>query len=115
PLRIFMQDYFYSLIDTLPPSLHGREVFTASFSPEESDFVRFNRARVRQAGSVTQRWLSLDLIDGCRHAAASVTLSGELASDRERLRQIVRELREVIAQVPEDPYLLYATEVRSTE
>lgn len=110
-----MQDYFYTLADTLTPELRGDEVFTASFSGEESDFVRFNRSRVRQAGRVTQRWLSLDLIDGRRHAAASITLSGESVSDRERLRETVRELREVITQVPEDPYLLYATEVRSSE
>lgn len=110
-----MQDYFNTLIDTLPPELRGNEIFTASFSGEESEFVRFNRNRVRQAGSVTQRWLSLDLIDGRRHAAASVTLSGELAGDRDRLRVMLRDLRDVIVQVPEDPYLLYATEVRSSE
>lgn len=110
-----MQDYFYSLADTITPALRANEVFTSSFSGEESDFVRFNRSRVRQAGTVTQRWLTLDLIDGRRHAAASVTLSGELGSDRERLRQTVRELRDVIAQVPEDPFLLYATDVHSSE
>ena len=93
-----MQDYFYTLADTITPALRGREVFTCSFSGEESDFVRFNRSRVRQAGSVTQRWLSLDLIDGRRHAAASVTLSGELASDRERLSRIISDLRDVIGR-----------------
>src|SRR5262249_46533821 len=81
---------------------------------EESDFVRFNRGAVRQAGAVTQRYLSVDLIEGRRHAAGTLTLSGEWDADGARLRHLIGELRAIRAQLSDDPYLLYATDVQST-
>ena len=47
----------------------------ASLRGETSDFVRFNHAAVRQAGSVQQQSLSIDLISGRNHAEGSVTLT----------------------------------------
>ena len=44
------------------------ETYTAWFSAEASDFVRMNRGKVRQPGSVVQRYLDIDLIRGARHA-----------------------------------------------
>jgi predicted Zn-dependent protease len=108
-----MQDYFFSLADTITPLLRGDEVFLCNFAAEDSDFVRFNHGRVRQAGTVTQRELTLDLIAGRRHAAATSMLAGDFAGDRDRVALLVRDLRAKREQVPEDPHLLYATEVRS--
>ena len=110
-----MQDYFYTIAATLTGLLRGKEVFTCAFGGEETDFVRFNHGQVRQAGHVMQRSITLDLIDGCRHASAELTLSGDLEVDRPRLLTLVEDLRELRAHVPEDPYLRYATEIRSSE
>ncbi|MFN8644704.1 MAG: metallopeptidase TldD-related protein, partial [Candidatus Binatia bacterium] len=82
---------------------------------EQSDFVRFNGGCVRQAGTVTQRTLTLDLVEGRRHAAGSLALSGDPADDRARLARLVDELRAIRAQLADDPYLAYAREVRSSE
>ncbi len=110
-----MQDYFYTLADTLSSLLRGQEVYTCAFHGEDSDFVRFNRSAVRQPGSITQRVLSLDLIDGQRHAAGDIALSGDAEIDQARLADLVKGLREKLPHLPEDPYLLYATEVHSSE
>lgn len=110
-----MQDYFHGLADALQGLLQGDEVFTCNFAAEDSDFVRFNRGEVRQAGTVVQRSLALDLIEGQRHAAGTVTLTGDLDLDRARLAELVRDLRDKRAVLPEDPYLLYATEARTSE
>ena len=110
-----MQEYFNDVADTLQGLLEKDEVFTSTFSGEESDFVRFNKSAVRQAGAVTQRTLSLDLIEGKRHAAGTVTLSGDMELDRPRLVELVKDLRETRKHVPDDPHLLYSTEVRSSE
>lgn len=110
-----MQTEFATIIDHLTPLLRGDEVFTASFAGERSDFVRFNGGRVRQAGVVTQRMLTIDLIAGRRHAAGTLTLSGNPADDRARLSHLVGELRALRAQLGEDPYLHYAREPHSTE
>jgi len=110
-----MQSYFYRIADLLTALLRGKEVFTCSFSGEESDFVRFNRSQVRQAGHVTQRSITVDWIEGQRHAAAELTLSGSFETDQPRLMALVDELRDIRNYVPEDPFLLYATEVHSSE
>jgi predicted Zn-dependent protease len=110
-----MQEYFYTLADMLTTLLHGQEVYTCTFRGEESDFVRFNRSAIRQPGTVSQRFLSLDLLDGRRHAAGDIGLSGDLDIDRPRVTELVQGLREKLPYLPEDPYLLYATEVHSSE
>lgn len=110
-----MQSYFFTLADAIGEWLRGEEIYLCNFSGEDSDFVRFNRNRVRQAGAVTQRFLTLDLIEGRRHAASTVSLSGDLDTDRARLKGVVLQLREVRRHLPEDPHLLYATEVRGSE
>lgn len=110
-----MQDYFYALADHLTTLLQGEEVFTCAFDGEDSDFVRFNQARVRQAGHVVQRSITLDLIEGRRHAAGELTLAGDLGRDRPRIERLVERLRATRSHVPEDPFLYYATEVHSGE
>ena len=110
-----MQEYFYQLADHLTGLLCGSEVSTYSFSAEDSDFVRFNRSAVRQAGTVMQRYLSLSLIDGMRHSGGTITISGDFALDCAQASQLLTGLREKLPYLPDDPHLLYATEVRSTE
>jgi predicted Zn-dependent protease len=110
-----MQSYFNDLADFLTSKLQGGEIYTASFSGEDSDFARLNLSKVRQAGRVQQRYLSIDLIDGNRHAGGSLTLTGEREEDERRLTELLSDLRGKIPSLPEDPHLLYATEVRSTE
>jgi predicted Zn-dependent protease len=109
-----MQEYFYALADVITASLHADEFYTCTFHAEDSDFVRFNRSAIRQAGTVVQRFLTLDLIHGRRHAAAEVALSGDFEGDRGRVSQMLTELREKLPHLPEDPHLLYATTVHSS-
>ena len=110
-----MQAAFQRLADDLMAGLTGDEVLLCSLHGEDSDFVRFSRGRIRQAGAVRQERLSLELIQGRRHAGATATLSGDHDVDLARLRAIVSDLRERLPMLPEDPYLSYATEARSTE
>jgi predicted Zn-dependent protease len=106
---------FHEVAQTLTQLLHGDEVFTCTFSAEQSDFARFSRGEIGQAGQVTQRSVSVDLIEGRRHAAGSLSLGGDAHGDRARLAALFARLREMRAYLPEDPFLLYATDVSSTD
>jgi predicted Zn-dependent protease len=110
-----MRDYFEHLAAHLQSALRGRESYELNLHAEESDFVRLNRGAVRQAGAVTQRSLSVDLAEGRRHAAGSLTVSGEVAADTGRLGALVETLREQRAELPEDPFLIVPDEARSGE
>ncbi|MBM3223144.1 MAG: TldE/PmbA family protein, partial [Candidatus Tectomicrobia bacterium] len=110
-----MQDYFYTLADTLTGLCQGNEVYTCTFRGEDSDFIRFNHSAIRQAGTVVQRFLNLDLMRGQQHASADIALSGDLEEDRTRLTQRLTSLREQLPYLPVDPHLLYATEVHGSE
>lgn len=109
-----MQEYFYSLADELTGRLSGGEAFLASYSGEDSTFVRFNRSLIRQPGSVRQRYFSLNLIAGRRHVKSTITLTGERGIDGRRLAATLDELRAQLPHVQEDPYLLYNQQVQST-
>ena len=107
-----MQDYFNALVDAVNTCLRSQEGYTCTFRAEDSDFVRFNRSAVRQAGTVRQRFLNLDLVKGRRHAGGSITLTGDSGQDRARLTRLMEQLRQQLPFLPDDPHLLYATEVR---
>lgn len=110
-----MQDQFYGIADYAVSLLQGDEVINLSFEGEQSDFIRFNHNKVRQSGSVSSSDLEIDLIRGQRHAEAQVALANIEQEDRQRVRGIIAELRGRLDRLPEDPHLLYATEVHSTE
>lgn len=105
---------FLDLASLLDRSLHSGESYTARFAAETSDFVRFNRGRVRQPGSVEQRYLDIDLIAGARHATHLLALTGDPTVDRERVARAVCALRETLADVAADPHLMIATDVASS-
>jgi predicted Zn-dependent protease len=101
---------FFELVDQTAGSLGGSEVLLAGFVGEESDFVRFNRSRVRQATSVRQAHVTLTLIDGRRRDVLTLPLTGVATADRASMAAAVTELRSELPSLPEDPYLLYSTE-----
>ena len=110
-----VQGYFDELITWASSQLTGDEVLTASLDGEDSDFVRFNQGMVRQAGSVRQREVLVDLIEGDTHAEAAIQLAQDPDLDRARLARTMADLRETRRLVPPDPYLSYAADVCSTE
>jgi predicted Zn-dependent protease len=109
-----VNNYFNQLADKLITLLEGPEFLTASLVGESSDFVRLNNNKIRQAGNVTQMSVSVDLIEGKRHATASCDLSGNAELDLAVLGDVLSRLREQRTFLPEDPYINYATAVNNT-
>jgi len=108
-----MQEQFYSLADFLTGQLRADEVLLLNYGGEESDFVRFNKSLVRQAGAVSQKAMSLELVRGKRHAVVSLGLTGSIEEDRHASLSALERVRGMLPDVPEDPYLLYCTQVCS--
>lgn len=85
------------------------------YTGETSDFVRLNRARVRQAGTVEQHRMRLSCTVAPRRAAVDVDLAGDPPADAARLLAHLATLRTVVPALPEDPWLALATDEPSTE
>ena len=109
-----MESYFNEVAALLDRSLAPGEVYTCRFDAEVSDFVRLNHGKVRQPGTVTQRYLRVHLIHGRRHAEQCLTVAGDLARDREAIGASLATLRASLAALPDDPHLDYATEIHNT-
>ncbi len=108
------RETFDGVMDELERLCRPDEVFLASFLGEDSDFVRLNHNRVRQAGHVTQRECRLSLIRNRREAQGALCLGADRPTDAQRLAVLVERLRGQLDAACDDPFLLYATEPCST-
>lgn len=100
-----MKHLFQTLVAAVQVALQPGEQFTLGFSAEQSQFVRFNHAKVRQAGEVSQASAQLRLIRDGRQAEQQVTLSGDAQLDLQRLSAALEQLRQTLPLLAIDPYL----------
>ena len=82
---------------------------TIQFQAETSQFIRFNSAKVRQAGIVDDASLEFALVRGdtpgeLRKSTLTMTVTGQLAEDQLRMTAALKTLQSEIAQLPIDPY-----------
>ena len=104
-----MRERFSELSGTLEKELKAGEVLLCNLSAERSDFVRFNRGLVRQAGTVEQGYLTLRLARDKRQAQATIPLG-----DVDAAKAALSLVRESLAGLPADPLFLINEELRST-
>ena len=109
-----MEAYFHELADALDGMVHAGETGLAWLAAESTDFVRMNRGKVRQPGSVVQRYLDVGLVNGARQATRQLSLSGDVAADRERIAAAIGEIRSTLPDLADDPHLLIATVPQSS-
>ena len=109
-----MKQRFFDLADYSIGQLRGTETLLVGFCGEASDFVRFNHARVRQAGSVTQAHVRLTLIDHGRRLHTTLSVAFQEQSDHAAIRSAIQAMRAELPSLPPDPLLLYATTVNTS-
>ena len=100
-----MKHTFEALVGDVHKALQASEQFTLGYSAEQSQFVRFNHAKVRQAGEVSQASAQLRLIRDGRQAEQQLTLSGDTQLDSRRLIAALEQLRQTLPLLAVDPYL----------
>lgn len=82
------------------------EYFTFKLSWEQSQFTRFNHARVRQTGCVIDGWIDLKLMYKQRSNYRCFPFVGNFLLDWKQLDQALQELRQEILYLPIDPHLV---------
>ncbi|MGK7888513.1 MAG: TldD/PmbA family protein [Leptolyngbyaceae cyanobacterium] len=101
-----MEAAFHVVVNALRGNLRAGEHFTLEFTAEQSQFTRFNHAKVRQTGIVADGNLELTLITNEQRSFRAFPLTGDAALNGDRLTQALQSLREELPQLPPDPYLV---------
>ncbi len=102
--NIDYKDYFNTLSNFVFSVLEKGEALAFTLSGEESTFMRFNSAKVRQIGSVQQIEASITLWKNMRTFSATIMLSFEEKIDKARLENLIRRAQYQCSLLPEDPY-----------
>ena len=98
------ESVFSQLADALASACSAH--YTLTISGETSQFVRFNRARIRQTGQVKDGSLTLTLMQDDRTASATVPFVGEFDADWPLLKTALSELQGMVPALPIDPFLV---------
>ena len=101
-----LEQAFYQLADRLIDSLHDGEHLTINLESERSQFTRFNNAKVRQSGVVADGNVTVSLIYNQREAYAKFPFTGVSEIDDAYAIANLDYLRQEVAQIPENPYLV---------
>ncbi|MDH3326051.1 MAG: metallopeptidase TldD-related protein [Gammaproteobacteria bacterium] len=110
-----MQTYFRELSQKMFQLIAGNEIILLNYAGEDSDFVRLNHNKIRQAGYVRQQDLDIDLIIGQKQTSAALQLSGNHESDMTQVKTLLNLMRDQIEFLPDDPYINISTEINNTE
>ena len=102
-----MEKVFNPLSDFLFSYLKDEENLILSFTGEDSQFIRFNNATVRQTGLVNDSGLSMKFIANNRSCQASFTVSGNFDVDSERGKSEIDRMRVESQEIPEDPFAVF--------
>ena len=109
-----MENQFKSLSKKLFSLLNKDEVLTASFTGEESQFIRINNAKIRQTGLVDDADIQLRMIANNRTCSGSFTLSGDENIDLSRGEFEINRMRSESKEILEDPFIVMPSESGSS-
>ncbi|WP_263078386.1 metallopeptidase TldD-related protein [Endozoicomonas sp. Mp262] len=110
-----MRDYFESLCETLNTAIQGQEIWLAGLEAENTRFCRFNHGKMRQQGTIDQTQLTLTLANGQKHSSHQLMLKKNHADDKKRLKAAIKDLRNRLKSVPDDPLFLLNEQIQHTE
>lgn len=97
---------FDQLVQSLRSHLQSHQHFTLQLVGEQSQFIRFNRAKVRQTGWVQDGQLRLTLMQAGRVGYREFPFTGRFNPDWHQTRTALTELQQEVPLLPEDPYLV---------
>lgn len=105
-----MDAAFNAVLSAVSDQLQPEEAFTLELTAEQSQFTRFNRAKVRQTGIVTDGALEFTLMSSAsgsdRRSFRTVPMTGDRTIDVHHITEALASLREELPQLPVDPYLV---------
>ena len=109
-----MEQFFKDLSQKILININKDEHLMLNFWGEDSHFTRFNQSKVRQNGFVSDASLSMTLITGQRTCSISFSLTKNLSTDLSMSLIHLQQLRNDIVFLPEDPFIVFPKEGKSS-
>ncbi len=109
-----MEHSFNQVCDEILNQLHSDEQLIISFAGENSVFIRFNNAKIRQIGHVDDASISLNLMKNGKSCRGGCTFRGEKQIDIPRVQQELHRLRDEVDELPIDPFIVLPEDHGST-
>ncbi len=103
-MKTDFKQYFEELSSFVLAELIDDEQISISFSGEESYFMRFNHAKVRQNGTVEQAHLFFEFWKKGRTYSFSTGISFDMEVDKKEIAKVLQDARNSIMLLPEDKY-----------
>jgi predicted Zn-dependent protease len=98
---------FDQLVNFLQSNTHSTdEAFSVNFTAEESQFIRFNQAKVRQTGQVRNGVVRLNYMRNQRSSYWEFPLTGDPFTDEKEASFALAQLKAEVPELPENPYLV---------
>ncbi len=111
-----MFQLFDQSFESIAAQCQSDEAFSLSIHAEESDYIRFNHARVRQTGHVCQAEATLFFQKAStKSIALSLSLTDDVSLNTQRLCDALIKARHLAETVHDDPYLVPFTMCESSE
>lgn len=113
-LSLIMEQFFKDLSKSILSNIKSGEDLMLNFWGEDSHFTRFNQSKIRQNGFVSDATLSITLILNQKTCSTSFSLSKNLSNDLSSALLHLSELRNDIVFLPEDPFIVFPKEGKSS-
>jgi predicted Zn-dependent protease len=101
-----LESSFDRVVAWLSHNCHPEEEFTLRLRGEVSQFIRFNRAKVRQTGMVQDGTIQLTLMRQDRSGYIEFPVTGDVDIDLSAVRAAWEFIRAEVSQLPIDPHLV---------
>ena len=109
-----MEQFFKDLSKSILSNVKSDEHLMLNFWGENSHFTRFNQSKVRQNGFVSDATLSITLIANQRTCSISFSLTKNLSNDLQMSLDYLNRLRNDIVFLPQDPFIVFPKEGKSS-
>jgi len=109
-----MEQFFKDLSQKILSNVKPNEHVMLNFWGEDSHFTRFNESKIRQNGFVSDATLSITLIKNQRTCSASFSLTKNASNDLSMSLGYLNTLRNDIEFLPEDPFIVFPKEGKSS-
>lgn len=104
---------FQQLVEAVQSQLAEDQHFTLSLSGEESQFTRFNCAKVRQTGQVRDGRMHLSVMSCDRTASTTLPYTGDFATDWSLTQVALSQLQQDLLNLPIDPYIVLPATIKT--